>query len=117
MASFVRGDFCLLISEDAVSSRGRVHFTSRDEEEWLKAYFDKYIYLNPTLVPAMLNFKVGDTLSITTFYTYEEFAKTRFFSEWVRPKGFVDVISALLERSTTTMAFLLSSGTSARRRR
>ena len=90
-----------------------MHFTSRDEEEWLKTYFDKYIYFNPTLVPAMLNFKVGDTLSITTFYTYEEFAQTRFFSEWVRPKGFVDVISALLERSTTSLACWLSSGTSA----
>ena len=70
------------------------------------AYFDKYIYLNPTLVPAMLSFGIGDTMSITTFYSYDEFAKTRFFGEWVRPKGFVDVISALLERSTTTLALL-----------
>src|SRR6187397_574076 len=81
IARFVHGDFCLLISEDGVASQAHVHYSSRDEDEWLRAYFDKYIYLNPTLVPAMLSFGIGDTMSITTFYSYDEFAKTRFFVE------------------------------------
>ena len=35
IAEFVVGEFCLLISEDAVSSQAHVHFTSRDEPECL----------------------------------------------------------------------------------
>jgi hypothetical protein len=81
VARFVRGDFCLLISEDGVASQAHVHFTSRDEDEWLQAYFAKYIHLNPTLVPTMLNLGVGDTMSIGTFYSFDEFKRTRFFTE------------------------------------
>jgi DNA-binding CsgD family transcriptional regulator len=106
VAHFIRGDFSILISEDAVSSNARVHYTSRDESEWLQAYFEKYIYLNPTLIPAMLNSKVGDTVCASTFFPYQEFTTTRFFKEWVKPKGFVDVVSAVVEKSTTSFAFL-----------
>jgi DNA-binding NarL/FixJ family response regulator len=103
---FVPGDLCMLISEDAFSSRGKVHYASREEPEWMRAYFDKYIYLNPVLVPAILNTKVGDIISAWTYVPYEEYEKSQFHREWVSAKDYVDVVSSVLEKSPTSHAVL-----------
>ena len=103
---FIPGDLCMLISEDAFSSRGKVHYASREEPEWMRAYFDKYIYLNPVLVPAILNTKVGDIISSWTYVPYEEYEKSQFHREWVTAKDYVDVVSCVLEKSPTSHAVL-----------
>jgi DNA-binding CsgD family transcriptional regulator len=104
ICDFVRTDFCMLVSEDFQSGRGRVFYMSRDEQEWLQSYFDTYLNLNPLLVPAILNSKVGDIIPAWSFMPYEEFRKTRFYLEWVKPKGIVDVLAAVVDKSVTSHA-------------
>jgi DNA-binding NarL/FixJ family response regulator len=101
ICDFVQTDFCLLVSEDFQSGRGHVFYMSRDEQEWMQSYFDTYLRLNPLLVPAVLNTNIGDIIPAWRFMPYEEFLKTRFYREWVRPKGIVDVLSAVVDKSAT----------------
>jgi hypothetical protein len=37
---------------------------------------------------------------------YDEYLETRFHKEWARPQGWVDWVSAVLEKSATSFAFM-----------
>jgi DNA-binding CsgD family transcriptional regulator len=95
-----------LITEDAASSKAHVHYTSKDDPEWMDAYFRKYIYLNPTLVPAVMNLKVGDIFSVSTFMTHKEFQASAFYREWSSTRGYLDTIGTLLAKTPTAMSVL-----------
>jgi DNA-binding CsgD family transcriptional regulator/PAS domain-containing protein len=106
ICGFLRGGFSILITEDAASSKAHVHYTSKDDPEWLEAYFRKYIYLNPTLVPAVMNLKVGDIFSVSSFMTHKEFRASSFYREWAATRGYMDTIGTLLAKTATGMSVL-----------
>jgi DNA-binding NarL/FixJ family response regulator len=103
LCGFVRAGFAILITEDAVSERAHVHYTSHDEDEWLERYFSKYIRLNPTLVPAVLNVAAGDVVSVADFMPFKRFLRTAFYKEWVAPR-YSDAIISILEKTATGMS-------------
>jgi DNA-binding CsgD family transcriptional regulator len=103
VCTFVKAGFAILISEDAVSSKAHMHYSSEDDPEWLDSYFRKYIRLNPMLIP-MLNSRVGDIFSMSNFMTHKQFRSTVFFKEWVEPRGYIDTIGAVLDRSPTSIS-------------
>jgi DNA-binding CsgD family transcriptional regulator len=100
VCAFVKAGFAILISEDAISSKALVHYSSEDDAEWLDSYFRKYIRLNPMLIP-MLNSRVGDIFSMSNIMTHKQFRSTVFFKEWVEPRGYIDTIGAVLDKSAT----------------
>ncbi len=106
ICSFLRSGFCIQITEDAASSKAHVHYTSKDDPEWMDAYFGKYIYLNPILIPAALRLKPGDVYSVTTFITMKEFRASAFYREWCGMRGYCDAVGALLEKSQTNISLL-----------
>jgi DNA-binding CsgD family transcriptional regulator len=103
LCAFVHAGFAILITEDAVSEQAHVHYTSHDEPEWLDRYFSKYIRLNPTLVPAVLNVAAGEVVSVADFMPYKRFQSTVFYKEWVAPR-YADAIIAILEKTATGMS-------------
>src|SRR5258705_2508772 len=100
VCAFVKAGFAILISEDAISSKALVHYSSEDDAEWLDSYFRKYIRLNPMLIP-MLNSRVGDIFSMSNIMSHKQFRSTVFFKEWVVPRGDIDTIGAVLDKSAT----------------
>ena len=103
MCDFIPAGFGILITEDAVSERAHVHYTSHDEGEWLDRYFKKYIRLNPTLVPAVLKTAPGEVVSIADFMPYKRFLRTAFYKEWVAPR-YADSIISMLEKTPTSLS-------------
>jgi hypothetical protein len=92
ICAFVGGAFAVLMSESAVSEKGRVYYASKADPDWIDSYFHTYIHLNPLRVPALLHANVDEVFSVYSFMTHEEFQSTRFYKEWVQPKQYFDAI-------------------------
>ena len=78
VCSFIGGAVAVLMSESAVSEKGRVYYASGSDPEWIESYFKTYIHLNPLRIPALLHAGVDDVFSVYSFMTHEEFQSTRF---------------------------------------
>ncbi|MBX9710697.1 MAG: helix-turn-helix transcriptional regulator [Xanthobacteraceae bacterium] len=98
---FIGGSGAVLFSKDAASSRGNIYHDYGTDPYWVELYCDKYIALDP-----MGQF-FADTerpVSISDMMPYGEFLQTQFYSEWAKPQGLVDFLSAILDRTATSVA-------------
>jgi DNA-binding NarL/FixJ family response regulator len=75
------------------------------EPAYLESYFQTYTKLNP-LYPTSAFFPPGRVFGSTEVLSFQEFAQTRFYDEWMRPQGMVDSLAVNLEKSATTVATL-----------
>src|SRR5262249_29582913 len=53
---------------------------------------------------AQVFFDVEEVITVSDIVSHEEFRKTLFYKEWVRPQGWIDAASAVLEKSATSYA-------------
>jgi DNA-binding CsgD family transcriptional regulator len=104
IAAFVGGQSAGLISRDSVSRAGNAHYTFGCNPHFLQIYLDRYAKLDPTT--ALFFFAPEQVASIADFMPYDEYLETRFHKEWARPQGRVDWVSAVLEKSATSFAFM-----------
>ena len=105
ICAFVGGCGANLFSHDVASRSAAVHVQWGNDPHYQQLYLEEYIKLNP-LVPSLTFYDVGVVFSQSDLVSYEEFEETRFYKEWVRPQGIVDVIGANLEKSATASAML-----------
>lgn len=103
VCGFVRGVAANIFSQDAATNEAAVYWSWGDDPKWLPSYFETYAKLNP-FFPALSFVTPGEVFSGGDIIPHEEFRQTRFYQEWVRPQGFIDVLGANLERSATTSA-------------
>jgi DNA-binding CsgD family transcriptional regulator/PAS domain-containing protein len=103
MCRFVGGSASTLYSEDSASKTGKSHHTWGFDRRYGWLYYDRYIKYNP-FTTAQVFFDVEEVISVADIVSHEEFRETLFYKEWVRPQGFVDVASAVLEKSATSYA-------------
>jgi DNA-binding CsgD family transcriptional regulator/PAS domain-containing protein len=100
---FVRGCGSRIMWQDAANNAGGIFHTFGDDPHYARLYFERYADLNP-LFPASAFVEPGEVMSTGDLMPMAEFVNTRFYKEWVQPQGFVDVVVANLEKSTTSAA-------------
>jgi DNA-binding CsgD family transcriptional regulator len=100
---FVGGSGAGLFSKDPTAQRGDLHYSVGIEQHFQKSYFDEYIMLDPATT-AHFFAEIEAPMAVADMMPYAEFVETRFYREWVRPQGLVDFLSAVLDRSTTSVA-------------
>jgi DNA-binding CsgD family transcriptional regulator/PAS domain-containing protein len=104
IASFTGGHSGGLLSKHCLSKSQNLYCYIGADPESLQAYSESYPKLDPTAdVPA---FEVAQVVSTSDLVPYDEFRRGRFYREWARPQGWVDVASAVIEKSATSCTFL-----------
>lgn len=74
-----------------------------EDLHYRELYAETYSKLNPFL-PALARLEPGEVFSGDDLMPRDEFLASRFYKEWVRPQGWVDVLGANLDRSPTSFA-------------
>ena len=104
IASFAGGHSAGLLSKNSLSSSEILSCYIGADPESLQVYSESYPELDPTADSP--SFGVEQVVSTADLVPYEEFRRGRFYREWARPHGWVDVASAVIEKSTTSCTFL-----------
>jgi DNA-binding CsgD family transcriptional regulator len=100
---FVGGSMANLFSQDSVNKKANLYYSWGDDPRYTSLYLEKHSQLNP-LYPTTSFFPAGDVFSMTDIISHAEMRKTRFYKEWLKPQGYVDVVACNVEKTTTSSA-------------
>jgi DNA-binding CsgD family transcriptional regulator/PAS domain-containing protein len=104
IASFSGGHSGGLLSKHCLSNSENLYCYIGADPDSLQAYSESYPKLDPTADAP--SFGVEQVVSTADLVPYEEFRRGRFYKEWARPHGWVDVASVVIEKSATSCTFL-----------
>lgn len=104
IARFSGGHSGGLLSKHSLGCSENLYCYIGADPESLQAYSESYPKLDPTV--ATHSFGLAQVVSATDVVPYDEFRRGRFYREWARPHGWVDVASAVVDKSTTSCTFL-----------
>jgi DNA-binding CsgD family transcriptional regulator len=104
IAAFTGGHSGGLLSKHSLSKSDVLYCYVGADPNSLQVYSESYPKLDPTADSPC--FGVEQVVSATDLVPYEEFRRGRFYREWARPHGWVDVASAVIEKSATSCTFL-----------
>ena len=102
-AEFVGGPSAALFSKDTVASNGNIYHQAGTDPYYRALYFEKYVGLDPTTGGHFFA-DVEQPIATGDLMPYGQFIETRFYREWAEPQGLVDFISAVLDKSATSVA-------------
>ena len=105
VAQFVGAQAGALLWRSASQSIDDIH-TFGIKSPSLETYKEHYANLDPTTKPLLLR-DVGEVASTTDIISYSEYVESRFYTEWVKPQGFVDSWQASLDKSVPTSVQLI----------
>jgi len=102
---FVGGSSGNLFWHDAATEESAVLHLFNDEPHYTRLYFEKYIPLNPCF-PAAAFSDAGLVYGSTDLVPFEEMVETRFYEEWMKPQGIIDLVAANLEKGATSSSII-----------
>ncbi len=104
---FIGGWAIALSWKDAIAKRGGCYFTEGDQDPaYQQVYFDKYIKLDPFTMTQFVA-EVEEPKSFLDVLPYSELVQTRIYKEWAQPQGVVDALMCLIDRTVTSVGFLV----------
>lgn len=101
--AFVGGVMANLFTQDAVKKSANRFYSWGDNPHYTQLYVEKYAALNP-LFPAGMFFPVGGILSQIDIMPHKELRESRFYKEWMKPQGYIDMVGGILDKSATSVA-------------
>jgi DNA-binding CsgD family transcriptional regulator len=104
IASFAGGHSCGLLSKHSSSRSDNVYCYIGTDPDCLQVYAESYPHLDP--MAALPTLDVEQVVSTADLMPYDEFRLGRFYHEWAKPRGWVDVASAVIDRSATSWTLL-----------
>ena len=70
----------------------------------MRTYTETYWKFDP--VASLPDYELEQIVSVPDLMPYEEFLAGRFYREWAQPQGWIDAANAVLEKSTSSCAYL-----------
>jgi len=104
IATFTGGQSGGLLSKHTLRKSENLYCYIGAAPESLRVYSESYPKLDPTA--DLPGFGIEQVVSTTDLVPYEEFRRGRFYREWAQPQGWVDVASAVIEKSATSCTLL-----------
>ncbi|MET4476439.1 helix-turn-helix transcriptional regulator [Bradyrhizobium sp. F1.13.3] len=102
--AFIGSQACGLISKDPVSKSGATHYYCGVDPHYIQLYAETYSRYDPL---ARLP-RYGEVRNIPDLVDFDEYRRGRFYQEWLRPQGCVDVANVVLEQSKSPCPMLLT---------
>jgi DNA-binding CsgD family transcriptional regulator len=103
-AGLVPGLSATLFSKDAGSKTGNIYYDDGAiEPHYRQMYFEQYIKVDP-FIHAHVFAEIEEPISTANLTPYSEFLESRFYREWAKPQGLVDLVCAVLDKSATGAA-------------
>jgi DNA-binding CsgD family transcriptional regulator/PAS domain-containing protein len=104
IARFTGGHSGGLLSKHSLGKSDNLYCYIGADPESLRVYSESYPKLDLTADSPSVG--VEQVVSTADLVPYEEFRRGRFYREWARPQGWVDVASVVIEKSATSCTFL-----------
>ena len=101
---FIGSQACGLISKDTVSKSGATHYYCGVDPHYIRLYSETYSHYDPL---ARLP-RYGEVRNIPDLVNFDEYRRGRFYQEWLRPQGCVDVANVVLEQSKSPCPMLMT---------
>ena len=103
LAGFVGGSGSTLYFTNTLRLTGASQYDWGIDPRFKQSYFDTYIKFDPTAA-ARFMFDVEQVYSTVDIVSYDEFLETRFYKEWGKPQGMIDMIQATLDKTATSFS-------------
>ena len=107
IAEFVDGRVGGLLTKDCHKEYVNAHWHAGGDPHYMRLYAETYSRLGPVATAPSRG--VETIVSIPELVPYDEFRRGRFYREWARPQGWVDVAVAVLDKSADGSAYLSMS--------
>jgi DNA-binding CsgD family transcriptional regulator len=104
IAGFAGGHSCGLLSKHSSSKSENVYCYIGTDPGSLQVYAESYPQLD--LMASVLSLDVEQVVGTADLMPYDEFRLGRFYHEWAKPRGWVDVATAVIDRSATSCTLL-----------
>ena len=104
IARYVDGQAAGLLTKDGVSKSGSVYYQAGVDPHFVRTYTETYWKFDP--VASLPDYELEQIVSVPDLMPYEEFLAGRFYREWAQPQGWIDAANAVLEKSTSSCAYL-----------
>ncbi|MET4216098.1 DNA-binding CsgD family transcriptional regulator/PAS domain-containing protein [Bradyrhizobium sp. LB14.3] len=102
--AFIGSQACGLISKDPVSKSGATHYYCGVDPRYIRLYAETYAQYDPL---ARLP-RYGEVRNIPDLVDFDEYRRGRFYQEWLRPQGCIDVANVVLEQSKSPCPMLMT---------
>ncbi len=102
-ACFIAGSGAGVLPKDAPTNRENPDIDHGIELQVQKLYFENYVNRDPSSAVQFVT-EIEQLGATAPLMPYSEFIETRFYKEWVQPQGLADVVSAMLDKSASSMA-------------
>ena len=96
---FVKGCAATLVSEHSALQSARFFSQWGTDPYYTKLYQEKYVKMNPALVPLVMTSKPGQITSMLDFVPRGEYLSSKFYKEWAQPQGYLDAVNCIIEKS------------------
>ena len=103
--AFCRCAVGALYSHDMTQREPTFHMLWGLDAHHTKTYLEEYGPTNP-LIPAHLAADAGDILAASRMPLWNDFVNSSFFRDWGGPQGFLDSLSAIIERTPTRLSMV-----------
>jgi DNA-binding CsgD family transcriptional regulator/PAS domain-containing protein len=105
--AFIGGWHISLSWKDAVAKRGGSYFAEGGQDPYYgQLYFEKYIKFDPFTTTQFV-VEIEEPKSFLDVMPNAELIQTRIYKEWAQPQGIVDALMCLIDKSATSVGFLV----------
>ena len=105
IADYVGGQSAGLVSKDTARAACVVHHQFGFDSRSLERYIDKYWRMDPFAVSAY--FPIARPTTVGDYMTDAEYRAGRFYQEWAQQPGWIDAVSVVLDRSSTSCSSIV----------
>jgi hypothetical protein len=101
---FLGAQACGLLSKNAISKFGVTHYYCGVDPHYIQLYADTYSLFDPLAILP----RFGSVASIPDLVAYDEYRRGRFYQEWLKPQGCIDVANVVIEKSNASCPIVMA---------